>query len=212
MIKSEIRSLIKNELPKLDKSNKYHPRFIDAAIEKVLNGMYNDVFKRNPLELQRFTKQYGYTTALSILYEDSTGLYYVTHPAAIVPFPDRASGIRRISTMIQGGMTFYPIDAREADLVRSGSSVASVTAKIGYVVTRSRSEFYKMTGTIRAAGVRMDVIVPFSVYADTEVVLIPEVSDEQGETFVDKVLKILGVIREVDQKDNNADEIRKQNG
>jgi len=207
MIKEEIRSLIRGELPKLDKTNKFHARFIDAAIEKVLGEMYTDEFKKSPHALQRYTKGFGYTTAIPIAYEASTGIYYVSYPTgiSIVPFPDKASGVRRISTMIQGGLTFFPMDAREVDLVRSGGNVSTVNTKIGYIVLPTRIEFYNMTTAVLNDGCRMDLIIPFSNYADTDVVLIPEEVDKGGQTFTDRVLKILGVIQPIDLKDDNAD-------
>jgi hypothetical protein len=210
MIKEEIRSIFRNLLPKLNKTNRWHDRVIDSAIEKVLNVMYNDVFKRNPFALQRYTKSYGYTTPLGVLLEANTGIYYTNLPVAIVPFSDKASGVRRISTIAQGGLTFIPVDAREMDLV-VGSNVATTTKKIGYNVTPTRVEYYKMTGNPITDGVRMDLIIPFSVYADTDIILIPEETDQQGQTFIDKVLKILGVIQPVDLKDNNADVETTQN-
>jgi hypothetical protein len=142
--------------------------------------------------------------------EATTGIYYTDLPAMIVPFPDKASGVRRVSTKIQGGFTFYPIDARETDLVFT-SNVTTVTSKIGYCVTPTRVEYYKMTTDVSDIGVRMDLIVPFSVYADWETVLIPEETDQQGQTFIDKVLRILGVIQKVDLLDNNSDTEPKQN-
>jgi hypothetical protein len=68
-----------------------------------------------------------------------------------------------------------------------------------------------MTTDVSDIGVRMDLIVPFSVYADWETVLIPEETDQQGQTFIDKVLRILGVIQKVDLLDNNSDTEPKQN-
>jgi len=208
MIKKEIRSLIFNELPKLDKTNKYHPRVIDAAIEKVLAEMYNDVFKTSPLGLQRFTKTY--TVTPPIFADATTGLYTITLPAAIIPFPDKASGVRRISTYAQGGLTFFPMDAREVDFVMSGSNVNTVTAKIGYIVSQTQIEFYNMTAAIATVGVRTDLVIPFSVYIDTDTVHVPEVTDQQGNTFIDRVLKVLGVIPPVDLMDDNRDEVQKQ--
>lgn len=204
MVKAEIRSLVKNLLPKYDKSGKYAPRFLDAVIEKVLAEMYNDVFRRNPLELQRYTKPYGYTSPLAVLLEAATGLYYTTLPAATLVFPDKASGVRRISTPLQGGMTFFPVDQREMDLIQSGSYSDVVSSKIGYAVTPTRVEYYNMSAAIIASGVRMDCIIPFSVYTDTDTVLIPEERNE-GLSFIDRVLAVLGVVRPIDALDNNAD-------
>jgi hypothetical protein len=213
MIKSEIRSVIRNILPKIDKLNMYHDVFIDACIEKVIANLYEEVWRMNPLNLQRYTKQFGYTSASAYtptLDTGNTGLYYVAYPEKIIPFQDKASGVRRINSLTQGGLRFLPMDAREVDLVMNGSyfksltSVVSSTSKVGYVVTQDRIEFYNMTAAIAAAKIRMDLIIPFSKYAETDVVLIPEIADRAGETFVDKVLKILGVIKPVDIKDDNA--------
>ena len=211
MQKQELRSLIKNLLPAIDKVNKWHPNVIDAAIERVLIEMYNELFAENPLALQRFTKQYGYGTALGVSLEGATGLYYTTLPAKIVPFRDKASGVRRISTKVQGGLTFFPIDPREMDLILSGSNVDTITTKIGYVVNSERVEYYNMSGTVQTDGVRMDLIVPFSVYDDDDEVLVPETRNEKGTTFTDRVLAILGVVQPKDLKDDNAETKRESN-
>lgn len=205
MQKQEIRSLFRNLLPRLDKTAKWHPMVIDTAIERVLIEMYQELFAENPLALQRFTKQYGYGTALEVLLEAGTGLYYTTLPAKIVPFRDKASGVRRVSTVVQGGLTFFPIDPREMDLILSGSNTNTMLGKIGYAVNSERVEYFNMLGGPLAAGVRMDLIVPFSEYDDDDEVLVPETKEEKGRNFTDRVLDILGVIRAVDLKDDNAD-------
>jgi len=220
MVKAEIRSLIKNLLPKHDKVGKYHSLILDAAIETVINELYHEVFADNPLTLQRFTKPYGYTVPLVVNYEASSGLYYTTLPANIVVLPDKASGVRRVSSPLQGGMSFFPMDAREHDLILSGSYANTVTSKVGYCVTPTRVEFYKANAATLTNGVRMDLIVPFSVYADTDQVVIPEIGDlsssnpykqKNAQTLVQRVLAILGVIGSVDQLDNNSDPVQRQN-
>ena len=209
MYKAEIRSLIKNLLPKYDKNAKYHDRVVDAAIGKVLQQSYNEVFMADPLALQRFTKRYGDTSIIAVSYDASAGIYYSAYPARIVPIPDRASGVRRITTRSQGGMTFHPLDIREVELVASGSFFETVTNKIGYIPTLERIEYYSMTAAIAAIGVRMDLLVDFSEYADTDVVLIPEVAGGD-EAFAMRVLRLLAVIPPVDIKDDNKDPIREE--
>ena len=206
MIKQEIRSLVRNSLPKLDKSNRWHDLYIGAAIEKALAQMYNDIWEINPLNLQRYTKQYGYTVPLTIEVEATTLIYYTSFPVSVLPFQDSASGVRRISTPIQGGLSFVPIDPRMHDLILSGSYTDTVTSKIGYIVTPTRVEYYNISADVITSGVRMDLIVPFSVYDEDDVVLIPEIANvKSNETFVDRVMKILGVVRPVDTKDDNQD-------
>jgi hypothetical protein len=211
MIKQEIRSVIRNSLPKVDKTNRWHDSYINAAIEKALASMYHDIFLMNPLALQRYTKSYGYTTPVTVVTEGATGIMYSPLPASIIPFEDKASGVRRISTIAQGGFTFFPMDFREMDLVVNGCYFHTTNSKIGYAVNQTRIEYYKMPMAIAATGVRMDLIIPFSKYEEDDEVKIPEITDITGtnyqkksETFVDRVMAILGVVQPVDLKDDNA--------
>jgi hypothetical protein len=210
MTKQEIRSLIKNLLPKIDQSNLYHEKVINAAIEKVLAQMYNELWAADPNLLEKFTKRYGGTTTITCTKDLNSGLYYSTYPARYIPIPDRSSGIRRVTTRTQGGMTFYPLDLRELEYVASGSYVKDVTDKIGYLVTPERLEYYGMTLAVASIGVRMDILIPFSVYDEIDNVLIPEMGDAQGQTFTDRVLKILGVIQPPDTGDDNKTTIQQQ--
>lgn len=226
MYKAEIRSLIKNSVAKYDKVAKFHDRFLDATIGKVLQQLYNEVYDADPLALQRFTKRYGDTSIIAVSYDASAELYYSSYPTGtdgvvrIVPIPDKASGVRRITTRSQGGMTFHPLDNREVELVASGSFFETVTNKIGYIPTNERIEYYNMSAAVSAIGVRMDLLVDFSEYADTDVVLIPEIvgqsrfrrnnTDSVEDAFAFRVLRMLAVIPPVDLSDNNKDPIREQ--
>lgn len=205
MQKQEIRSAIRNLLPKFSQGSEYHPEVIDRAIEKVISQLYTETFLRSPLSIQRYVKRFGGTTAIPVLHDAISGLYYANYPTgyAIVPLPDKASGVRRITTVAQSGVKFFPMDQRELELVTSGSYYAYTSDKIGYIVTQDRVEFYRMTAAIAAAGIRMDLLIPFSDYADTDNILIPEMPNANGETFVDMVLKILGVIRPQETLDDN---------
>ncbi len=205
MIKQEIRSLVYGHLLRFEEKERYHPRFIDASIEKTLNEMYWDVFDADPLALQRFIKRYGYTVPLTVSLEGATGIYYTTLPTKIVPFKDKCSGVRRISAPIQGGITFYPMDSREHDLIMAGSYVDTITSKIGFSVV-DRIEYYNMSAAIIASGVRADLVIPFSAYADSETVLLPEVWGRGDDAFLDRVLKHLREIPAVDLNENSKEE------
>jgi len=212
MIKSEIRSLIVNLLPKYEETERVHPRVVDAAVEKVLAEFYNLIFLRNPAELERYTKQFGYDTAIAVALEATTGLYYSNYPTgiSIIPIPDKASGVRRISTPIQGGVSFYPMDAREMDLAQSGTYVHTISTKIGYVPRRTRIEYYKVSAAVVTSGVRADLLIPFSNYLDTDTVLVPELVNNEGVGFTDRVLQILGMVKPVELYENKQFEEAKE--
>jgi hypothetical protein len=210
MIKQEIRSLIRNSLPKYDKTGRWGDRYINAAIEKALAEMMTEVWMVSPLNLQRYTKEFAVST-LDILPKGATSLYYAALPESIIPFQDKASGVRRITTLAQGGFTFFPMDFREIDLIQSGCYFKTVNTKIGYAVNQDQVEFYNMDPVVAAAGIYMDLIIPFSKYDEDDEVKIPEITQVTGtnyqkrsETFVDRVMAILGVVAPVDIKDDNA--------
>lgn len=211
MQKQEVRSLVRNSLPKIDKTNRWGDRYIDGAIEKALASLMEDIWKANPLNLQRYTVGFGYTYPVQVQKESGTNIYYSTLPESIIPFQDKLSGCRRISTVAQGGFNFFPMDFREMDLISDGCYFDTVNTKIGYAVNQKRVEYYGMTTTIQNAGVRMDLIIPFSKYAETDEVKIPEITaitgtnyQKKSETFVDRVMAILGITAPVDLRDDNA--------
>lgn len=203
MIKKEITSLVKNHLQKLNKGN-YHERVIIAEIEKVINEMYHQLYKTNPRLLDNYTKTYGADTAIVINQEANSTIYYSTLPANIVNLPTKSSGVLHIYPKAQTGNVFVPMDAREADIV-FGTDLAVVTNRIGYRVRQdTRVDYWNMTPAILATGVRLDLLIPFSVYADTDVVNIPEFGEKEGGSFLQRVLMALSAIPPLDLADNNA--------
>ena len=211
MRKDEIRSVVRNTLPKFDKSGKYGDRFVDACIEKAIASIYHDIFLTTPLALARYTKGFGYSTPIPVFTENSTGIKYSTLPESIIPFEDKSSGVRRVSTPAQGRIMFFPMDFREIDLVANGSFLNTVITKVGYAVNQTRIEYYNIPASIMASGVRMDLIIPFSKYAEDDEVKIPEITEVTGtnyrqvaKTFMDRVMEILGVVQPVDLRDDNS--------
>jgi len=210
MIKQEIVSMVKNLLPKYDKAGLFHDRFLEAVIEDVLREMYSDLYKINPLLLDNFTKTYEGTSKITVSFDSETGLYYSTLPA-LINLPCKTSGVRHIYTVNQAGNTFHPMDAREADLVFN-TDVAVVTDKIGFRVRQdNRVDYYNMSSAVWTDGVRMDILIPFSVYLESDVVAIPELGEKEGGDFVSRVMKKLQVIAPVDLKDDNASKTEQAN-
>jgi hypothetical protein len=213
MDKRALRSLVKNLLPKYGYESEFHPRFIDAVIEKAIARLYNIVYERNPLSLQRFCKRFGGSgTPITVSKDINTNIYYSNYPTGytIINFPDKASGVRRVSPKVQSGVVYYPMDEREVELASAGSYFDTVTAKIGYIVTPERIEYYGMDAVTAAAGVRLDLIIPFSQYADTDEVTVPEITDEEGKAFTDVVMEVMSIIKPSDFIDDNTKQDNKE--
>jgi hypothetical protein len=209
MIKQEVRSLVRNSLPKVDKSNRWHDNFLNAAIEKAIASLYHDVFLTAPLSLLNYTKGFGYTTPIAVSTENATGIKYCTLPESIIPLERKGSGVIRISTPTQGQFMFFPTDFREMDFIANGGFFGTVNSKVGYAVNQTRVEFYNLPASITS--VRMDLLIPFSKYAEDDEVKIPEITDVSGtnyrqvaQTFMDRVMAILGVVQPVDLRDDNS--------
>ena len=202
MIKSEIRSLIINQAQRLDPKARYHPRVIDAIVEGVLSEMLWELYALDPHYLQRFTV----TCISDVSYEAVANLYYTILPVKIIPFPDKASGVRRVNTIAQPSMRFYPADYREMDALRSSSYFKEVTDKILYIVTQERVVYYGMTA-VAAEGVLMEVIQPFSQFDDTDTVIY-RIRDGEGMSFDDRVKRKLMNIPPVDLSED-TDETNK---
>jgi hypothetical protein len=200
MLKAELRSLIKNVIPKEDV---FHDRVVDAAIEKVICELYLETFAIDPLSIQRYTVEHGVTVPIAVTYNNTKGLYYSTLPVAICSLPDKASGVRRVSPLSQAGFMYAPIDKRELDLL-SDSYSNGTTSKVWYAVTQTSVEYLGMTAAIAALGVKLDILQTFSSYQDTDTVLVPEIRDRQGVDIVERVVKILQTVQPFEQIDDNA--------
>ena len=208
MTKAEIRSLIKNYLPKHDKTNKYHSEVIDATIERAFNQAFSDIFFKRPMELDNYTVELGGSgTAITVSTDANTAVEYSDLTVAYVPLPDKASGVRHVYTEETGGTGFFPMSGTEFDLMGRGVLSANVTNRIGYVVRPTRIEYYGMDATTKAAGVRVQVLQLFREYSDSDVVNMPFSRDVD---LIQAVLTLLGVVPPVDLKDDNA-EVKTEN-
>ena len=204
MIKEEIVSVVRNLTPKEDKTKRFHERFLEAIIENVLREMYTDLYKINPLLLNLYTKSYGESTAITIAQDPTTNIYYSTLPAKIINLPSKQSGVRSIYPVVHTGNVFNPMSADEADRLFN-TDVAVVSSKIGYRTRQdTRVDYWNMNDTVLVAGVRMDLLIPFSVYSDSDVVMIPELGEKEGGDFITRVMTALQIVPLADLQDDNA--------
>jgi hypothetical protein len=204
MTKAEIISFVANNLKKVDKTNKYHPVVIEKAITLAFNQGYSEIFDKDPRLLDNYTKTYGGAgTTIAIAANANTDIYESAIPEEYVPFRDKNSGIRNIATETQSVFKFYPASKREFEILPNtlvGELNANDTR--GYYTVRSETIEYYGVASVAAAGVRMDIVIPFDKYASADVILIPFAKDKQ---LIDMVIETMRGMPQVDLKDNNAD-------
>ena len=210
MTKEDIRSLVRNYLPKNDKTNKYHPEVIDATIERAFNQAFSDIFFKRPMDIDNYTVEYkGTGDGIAISTDANTAIKYVTLPVAYTPLPDKASGVRHVYSMTSDSdnSDFYPMTETEYDLMSEGVLSNNVRSKYGYVVRPDIIEIYGMSATDTLAKVRIRVLQLFREYSDSDVVNMPFGRDID---LIQAVLTLLGVVPPVDLKDDNA-EVKTEN-
>ena len=198
MTKANFRDYIKNMLAKVDKTNKYHPVVIDHAIEKALNGIFAEMALKAPQELDQYTKEYN----LSLSQDGTSNNYTATLTAPYVNIPDKRNGIRFIEA--QGNyseITFVPYTQKEFYIYPNTYS-ASISDRIPYYVDRTTVYFYAPTTAVISSGVTVHQVLPFSSYANTDVVNIPMGQDK---VIADAVLEHLRGIPPVDLANDNND-------
>lgn len=205
MTKAEIISFVRNELGKIDKTNKYHPVVIEKAITIAFNQGYNDVFDQDPRVLDNYTVTYGGDgSPIAIAADANTGIHESSLPAEYVPFKDKNSGVRNIATVAQSAVKFYPVSKREFEILPN-TLVGELNAndeRAYYVVRKDTIEYYGVPASVVHIGVRMDIVIPFDNYADDDDVLIPFGKDLQ---LIAAIIEILRSTPKVDLIDNNAD-------
>lgn len=211
MIKKEIVSWVLNLCPKEDDSGKFHPRVVEAVIEDVLKGMYADFYAINPRLIGSYGKMFGETSPIPILFDQKTNIYYSVLPQKIVNLPCPGSGVLNIFPYINTGNAFLPMTVTQADFIFN-TDVAVVSSKVGYTTRQdTRVDFWNSTTAIRAMGVRLLLLIPFSKYLSDDVVEIPPLTEKQGGTFIQRVMNQLGMIQPPDLIDDNKDSAPQSN-
>ncbi len=201
MTKAEIISFVKNELGKVDKTNKYHPVVIEKAITMAFNQGYSDIFDKDRRLLDNYTVTY-HTVAIAAA--ATTAILTSTLPAKYVPFADKNSGVRNIATIQQSAVKFYPASKREFEMIPNTlvGELNTNDERAYYVVRKDTVEYYGVPASVVSAGVRMDIVIPFDNYASDDNVIIPFGKDMQ---LIPAVIEILRSTPKVDLKDDNKD-------
>jgi hypothetical protein len=208
MTKGEMRSSVQGALRRIDKTAKFHDALIDKAIESSVNQFLYDIYRNSPHDLDVYTKEYGTEVALAVTENESTEEFYTNIPVPYVSLPEKNSGIRYVVGHDRDHRMIYPMSNREMLLART-SYVGSSTAEDGDPFTRSfyavqgqKLIYFQVNSDLVDAGVRVGIVVPFSVYADSEEVNIPFGQDDK--VFMSVMQKLMQ-LPPVDQRDNNKD-------
>jgi hypothetical protein len=185
MIKAKYIELVKQSVfsgtPTVDRLSQADPRRVELDIASALNTLFFQTFKKNPSNLDRYSKPY---LNVAVSYEASTQTYYSILPAKVIQYPVCGDGIWNINTMTGQDVTFAPIQANDKELLYGGE-FDSIDDVIGYSLSGSRVNYYNFDSIITA--VKMDLVVDFTEWGMDEDVPIPSGQD----------LEVLNIIRQM---------------
>ena len=201
MIKSYLRSTLKNTLAQVDETGKYHDTYLDHVLEVVISSVYYQVYAQNPRALGQYTTRYS-QVATAGQYEG----YVAVMPVELVIFPDKRGGVRSIIDHTNSDVYFVPITDQEYQLMKSSQvddNLTTTTPTVIYYVTRiSEVIFVNMTAAIAAHTLTYDLIPAFTSLTDTVEVRLPFGKDAE---VLKMALEIIGVVPPKDLLDNNSD-------
>lgn len=176
----------------VDRMDVADPRRIELDITAALNTIFFKIFKKDPSNLDRYSKQY---LSVPVLYESSTQIYYSILPANVIQFPVVGDGIWNINTMTGRDVTFNPIEMGNQEFLFD-SEWKEIDDVIGFSLNGNRVDYFNFDPMITA--VKMNLIVAFTEWAIDEDVPIPSGQD----------LEVLNIVRQmynmkpVDKLDN----------
>jgi hypothetical protein len=185
MIKSKYIELIRLNIfggkETVDRIHLADPRRIELDISAALNTIFFQTFKKDPSNLDRYSKQY---TNIAVNYDSATQVYYSNLPAKVIQYPICGDGIWNINDMLGRDVAFAPIQMNERELLYGGE-FDSIDDVIGYSLSGSIITYYNFDPIITA--VKMDLVIDFTEWDLSEDVPIPSGQD----------LEVINIIRQM---------------
>jgi len=165
---------------RLRTGEKYVRNDIIHAIDKMYNQILCDIASGD--EFDFVTKAYY---DVDVTLDATTERYSSDLPAPILQVQGLTDGVRNINTVKGTEFSFFPITEDEWELYR-GTLADTINTKIGYMVKRNEVWYYNFNTTI--SKVRMELVVPFSEFSNTDEVPLPAGKDQ---TLVQGVIDLL---------------------
>lgn len=208
MTKNEYIDFIRNSLQMEDKTNKFHPKQVEAAINLAVNTVFYEMYAKNPKSMMKAMERYTTTVVETIpisitpTLDATTGRYETTLSFDVVDLPKKAGGIIEITEASNNTTKYVPVSAIEGEQLY-GSEGSLPDNIIGYTMHGSRIiEYWGMVVATVPADIVIKAIKQFKGYSITDNILLPYGQDER---IIELVRQYLGVIPPKDLINDNAD-------
>jgi len=206
MTKAEIIELVKgwlsSESTTMDMMHRVDKRRLELYISVSYQDMLYEMFKKNTEGLSLYVKTFKDVT---VSQDTDTEVWSAEISASIMQLPGTASAIRRISTNKGKTLEFVPVDAEIAEAIGMlDVSDVNINSCIGYCLRNNNLiEFINFPASLSATKLRIDALISFSSYADTDEVYL---ASGQANVLLQGVIGLLTGRKTVDLVNDNAEE------
>ena len=210
MTKAEYIDFIRNSLPQVDKTSRFHHDQVAAAINVAVNTIFYDMYKQQPKSFKKSMERYTVWAINTPAINAYSGRYTSTITVDVVDLPRKSSGILEIlqGTLLGLGPSnttttkFIPVSTMEGEQFY-GSESSLPDNVIGFSFSGARAiEYWGMKAADATLGVYIRLIKQFKAYALTDNVILPYGRDQQ---IIELVRQFLGAIPPKDLVNDNAD-------
>ena len=215
MTKNEYIDFIRNSLPMEDKTDKFHPAQVEAAINLAVNTAFYEMYAKNPKVMAKSLERYSTLIWSAIFNTVRPPRYTASLTVDIVDLPRKTGGILEISDsgFDMGGTDpilatttkFLPLTTMEGEQLYGAEAVLA-SNEYGFSFAGGGSRVIEFWGSAAGFaamfGVWIRAIKQFKSYSSTSQVLLPYGQDER---IIELVRQYLGVIPPKDLINDNAD-------
>jgi len=209
MTKNEYIDFIRNSLQAVDKTSRFHPEQVAAAMNVAVNTVFYEMYKAQPRVFAKSMERYTVQTQLIPVNSSAVDPRY-TAPLTvdIVDLPRKTGGVLEIlqKTLIPATLssviTYVPVTTMEGEQFY-GSESSLPSNVVGFSWSGARVvEFWNMSASQATGTVLARYIPQFKSYASTDNVLLPYGQDQR---IIELVRQYMGVIPPKDLVNDNAD-------
>jgi hypothetical protein len=200
MTKEQFIELIKGKLTggnsNPDLSEKYHEGRIELFIGLAFNDVIYQVFARNLDDKDLYVRAF----TADVILDEQFDQYYAVLPAKVIQLPNN-SGIHKVSP-VKENWSFVPINQLSEEIF-SELEVHNACKEPSYYFSAEKIFFqYYDWKNKHLKKVRLDIIIPFEEYADTDTVVVPAGKES---AIIDNVFKMMSEQLPVDHTNNLND-------
>lgn len=174
----------------------FDKRIVTLWLSLAYNQMLHDTSKTMGFATEFYAKEYS-----SVAVSGVSGAYYAELPAQIVHLENFGSGVVNVSTKSDTHMIFLPTTKNGLRYFNGAEVGTSITDQVFYTVDYDRISFSDNLSTdIATAGVRMNLVVSFDEWDDTDNINIPGGKDYD---FISLAINLMKGVPDLELKNTN---------